>query len=204
MVWELIVQSAKALYDWNKANEDKFDEQDARLAPLFSQDMTPARQLPIIGAYWLWKDGRYWYVTHDRLSILDIAATYLPVGPEEMVKNRRAYELWDMQPPEFKFAMETYGRETDPVKLSPRPDGSQMFWGAMPDGTPVLMPQESVDIALAAGAKLPGPGIGKMFETEPPRFMLTRPRSSSPGSIVVGVGLVASVALLLVYTAVKR
>jgi hypothetical protein len=204
MIWDTVVQGAKALYDWNAANEDKWDEQDARLAPLFSQDMTPARQLPIIGAYWLWKDGRYWYVTHDRLSILDIAATYLPVGPEEMAKNRRAGELWDMQPPEFKFAMETYGRETDPVKLSPRPDGSQMFWGAMPDATPVLMPQESVDIALAAGAKLPAPELPKMSKAESPRFIVTRPKSGSYGPILVGVGLVASVALLLVYTSVKR
>lgn len=160
MSWALVVAAGEKVYEWNKSNQDKFDEQDARLAPLFSQDMTPARQLPVIGAYWMWEDGAYWYIAHDDLTLGMVASTYLPVDhAADPVWNRRIGELWEMQPPEFKFAMEGYGREHDPVKVqsSTYPDGSHLYWGVLPNGTPILMPQESVDIALAAGANLPGP-----------------------------------------------
>ena len=110
MVWSTAKEYGSKVYNWYGENNAAMDEVDRKAQELFSQDMQAARQLPIIGAYWMFVEGDYWYVTHDDLSLSEIASTYLPVDRNsDPVWNKRWTELWNYQPTEFQFMATNHG-----------------------------------------------------------------------------------------------
>ena len=125
MVWDTVKDYGSKVYGWYGENQEAMDEVDKKAQALFDQDMKAARQLPVIGAYWMFVEGDFWYVTHDDLSLSEIASTYLPVDRNtDPVWNRRWKELWGYQPEEFQFMATNHGLKNDPVKVK----SNGMYW----------------------------------------------------------------------------
>ena len=205
--WDDVLAAGYKLY--KNSTDNMNDNNIASDKALFdSANQTAARNLPILLSYWMFKNGQWWYITHNDIDLPLMAVTYLPVDhSSDPVWGRRFPELWDYQPSEAKFQLDTFGQANHPNRMYPyqQPDGSVVYHGTLPNGFPIAMPPESVAIAKAAGLQEPNSDQNIFNKTALRNQIQINNQSKSSGSIartVAGVFTVVGLAVG-VYYAVK-
>jgi hypothetical protein len=158
-----------------------------------------SRYIPLLGAFWLYWDGDYWYVIHDMMALMQLVRRYITqtsaATDAERAREREAYAaLWELQPEEFKATWPSTQNTKD--------------WWHLPEGYPVRMPAEAVQYAIDHDVNLPTPPPPDLISFQEPEFTvqpLATPKSSkSSNGLLWGLVTVAVLATGAVAYAVAK